>query len=173
VALVTGVALAAALEWYSGWGSRQSLGGTPPPHWYVLIYYLTEGVQKGLVAMIPVVVSRRFLYDGPVRPAEFLALSYGVPRLLLSFERLPVLGLAMRMPGNQVNYRVDIERYQLWMLTETVVAASAVAMATCFRKRLAPWVTCCLLLGIWVALERLTIPCSHSIRNARTTPQHR
>jgi hypothetical protein len=152
VALVAGVALAAALEWYSGWGSRQGLGGTPAPHWYVLLYYLNEGVQKGLVAMIPVVVSRRARYGGPVRPAEFLALSSGVPRLLLSFERLPVLGLVIQMPGNQVNYQVNIERYRLWMLTELVVSALAVALAAGLRRRLALWVTCSLLVGAWVAL---------------------
>ncbi|MBX6314575.1 MAG: hypothetical protein IRY99_16930 [Isosphaeraceae bacterium] len=61
-----------------------------------------------------------------------------MPRLLLSFERLPVLGLVIQMPGNQVNYQVNIERYRLWMLAELVVSALAVALAVGLRRRLAP-----------------------------------
>jgi hypothetical protein len=117
-----------------------------------VLYYAIEAVQKGLVALIPVVVARRVRYGGPVRPAEFLALNSGVARLLLSFERLPALGLVTRMPGKRVHYQVNIALYDLWIRAELVVCVLAVALAVRFRKRLAPWVTGCLLLGPWVAL---------------------
>lgn len=152
VALVAGVALAVALEWYSGWAAQQDWGGTPAPRWYLLLYYLIEGAQKGLVAMIPVVISRRVRYGGPVRPAEFLALSYGLARLLLSFERLPALGLVTPTPGSRVSYQVDIERYRLWMLIELVVFGLAFGIASGLRRRPAPWAIGGLLAVAWAAL---------------------
>jgi hypothetical protein len=152
VALVAGVALATALEWYSGWAAQQDWVGTTAPRWYVLLYYLIEGAQKGLVAMIPVVIARRLRYGGPVRPAEFLALTYGLARLLLSFERLPALGLVTPTPGSRISYHVEIERYRLWMLTELVMSGLALGLASGLRRRLAPWAIGVLLAVAWAAL---------------------
>ncbi len=152
VALVAGVALATALEWYSGWAAQQDWGGTPAPRWHLLLYYLIEVAQKGLVAMIPVVISRRVRYGGPVRPAEFLALSYGLARLLLSFERLPALGLVTPAPGSRVSYQINIERYRLWTLIELVVSGLAFRIASGLRRRLAPWAIGGLLAVAWATL---------------------
>jgi hypothetical protein len=152
LALAAGVALAASLEWYSGWGSQLGPWGSPAPRWYVLFYYFKEGLQKGLVALIPVVIARRVRYGGPIRTAEFLALTVGVPRLLLSFERLPALGLVVRAPGRSVHYQINADLYDRWMQTELFLALLAVAAAVRFRERLAPWVTATLLVGFWVAL---------------------
>jgi len=153
VALVAGVALAAALEWYSGWSSQLGMGASPAPQWYVLLSYLNEGVRKGFVAMIPVVVARRIRYGGPVRPAEFLALCFGASRLVLSFERIPSLGLVVRSPGKQLSYTINIELYNCWMLTQISICALAVGLAAMFRRRLVPWQTCCLLVGAYLALD--------------------
>jgi hypothetical protein len=102
--------------------------------------------------MIPVVISRRVRYGGPVRPAEFLALTYGTARLLLSFERLPALGLVTPMPGSRVSYHVEIERYRLWMLIELIAAGLAFGIASGLRRRLAPWAIGGLLAVAWAAL---------------------
>ncbi len=101
LALAAGVALAASLEWYSGWAAQLGAMATTPT-WYLRLYYLMEGLQKCLVAMTPVVVARRIRYGGPIRPSEFLAFSSSVPRLLMSLERLPTFGYLRahgRKPG--------------------------------------------------------------------------
>jgi hypothetical protein len=152
LALAIGVALAASLEWYSGWGSQRGPFRGVVPGWYVAFYYFTEGLQKGLVALIPVVIARRVRYGGAIRPAQFLAFTVGVPRLLLSFERLDALGMVVRVPGSLVHYRINAELYDHWMRVELFLALQAVAFAALLRRRLAPWGTSFLLVGVWVAL---------------------
>jgi hypothetical protein len=165
LALAGGAALAASLEWYSGWGSQQGPFRGSVPRWYVGIYYLTESLQKGLVALIPVVIARRVRYGGAIRPAEFLALTVGVPRLLLSVERLPALGMVVRVPGSRVRYEIIAELYDLWMQIELCLALLVLAVAVKLRRRLAPWVTSALLVAVWVALLPLE-GYVHQVRDA-------
>ena len=141
VALVVGVALAASLEWYSGWYSRQAWLGFSPPGWFVVLIYFNEATRKGLLAMVPVILSRRIRYGGPIRPAEFPALSDGFYRLLVSFERWPALGLIIPpTPGVGTTFpSVDIDRYRLWMLICLVFCGLALGLAATLRRRLAPW----------------------------------
>jgi hypothetical protein len=152
VALIVGVGLAISFEWHSAWAVPLGMGGRGAPRWFGVLRYVDEGLQNGLMAMIVVVIARRLRYGGPIRPAEFLAFTVGVPRLLLGLQRLPALGLITRVPGTELR-SLDIEWFRLWMLAESTLCALALATALAFRRRLAPWVVCCLLSGAWVAQQ--------------------
>ncbi len=64
----------------------------------------------------------------------------------------------MRTAGSQVNYQyVSIELFRVWLLSELIVCVLAVGLAVGLRRRLAPWVTCLLLLGAWIALAPIEV----------------
>lgn len=161
VAVVAGSALAFASGWYSELPQLRTLGGRPAPSWFVASIYLQEILHKGCLAMIPVILARRIRYGGPIRPAEFLALTVGLENLLLGMQSWPVLGLVYPTPEKNVTYLINIEAYDVWMLSRFTVGVAAALIVVKFRRRMAAWVVD-LLVGIaWVNLAMVEYFVSH------------
>ncbi len=138
----------------------QRLGGRadpgprrPAPGWYVATSYLGEGLRKGCLTLLPVVAARRARYGGAIRPAEFAALCVGASRLLLSFERLPALGLVVPAPGRPGYYRVNIEAYRAWNLIQLAIAALAAWVVATRRRRLPAATVGASVLVVWWGLS--------------------
>ncbi len=149
LALTAGVALAASLDWYSTWTQLRTINGATAPGWYIAESFLRESLQKGCAALLPVIVARRVRYGGPIRPAEFLALTLGFPRLLLSLERLPGLGLVYEQPGRPGFYTVNPDTYDLWEQIQAAVGVLAAVLFVLRRRRPPPWVAGLLLVVAW------------------------
>lgn len=143
LALIAGVALAAALPWSSG---------RPEPAWFMALAYAQEGLPKGCMALIPVVITRRARFGGPIRPGEFLAFWIGFSQLVFELSLLPILGLVSPIldRGRLQGYQLRPEAYRAFELGQLGLGVLAALTLLARRRRLHPAVAGALVLVAWV-----------------------
>lgn len=147
IALTLGAAIAASLDWYSGSPNAVNINGRAAPNWYVSANHVIELLQKGCVALIPVIVYRGWRYGRPIRPAEYLPMLTGLSQIAYSTSKWPIFGLTYKAPNPPHMTLVNIEAYHVWELSEIAIGLVAALLFSIRRRRVIDW-----LAGVFLAI---------------------
>jgi hypothetical protein len=153
-ALVLGVALVAALPWYTR--PNLQLGGVPSAWWYAPLHLAREGIGKACLALVPVILARCALYRRVARAAELLGAFCGMPWLTIAIDRLPSMRIVQRVPGVASAPALQVVNgalYWHWKEGLLAVALMAVLAVPLGRKRLPGWALSALLIVAWLGLH--------------------
>ncbi len=162
VVLVAGVAVAVGAGWFS-LGPEIRVNRERVPEWVGWLAVANEAEWKVLMALVPVVLARRFRYGrGPSAP-EFVAVVAGIDWALLMLYRWPALGVVYRDPGSSGSLHVSEAGLNLWMLGLALMAMASAAAIVLARARLSS-----LAIGLLLALAwQVKGPLNHAANLAR------
>ena len=154
LALTLGAAIAASLKWYSGELDSTTIAGRAAPAWFVWANGSIELLRKSGVALIPVILQRRWRYGGPLRPVEYLPILVGLEQIFLSMWTWPVFGILYKDPQAPSRTLVSIEAYRAWQLSQVTIGIAAALLVAYRRKRPPDWISGFLIAVAW---NRLTV----------------
>lgn len=162
LALVVGVALVATIPWYY-WLHPFDFRG-PWPRWLPYLWATRQLLAMACLALVPVIIARRAIFGGLVRPAEFLACCGGLPQLTFGIESLLMMSW-LRLQHGIVIFTVRDEMpvsvgrewrqgpYWTWKHGLLIVAVLATVAFLLGRRRLPGWLLTVLLMIAWVGFE--------------------
>jgi hypothetical protein len=166
LALVAGVAIVATIPWHY-WLDPFDFRG-PWPRWLPYLWATRQLLALACLALVPVIIARRFLFGGLVRPAEFLACCGGLPQLVYGIESLLMMSWLRLRHGIVILTRRDPlpvpvgnewgrGPYWTWKHQLLIVAVLAAVAFLLGRRRLPGWLLTVLLMIAWAGLQG-TVP---------------
>ena len=155
MALTLGVAIASSLSWYHTASNTGRIGNRAAPRWYAAAELGFESLQKGCVALTPVILLRRVRFGGPLQPWEFLPIVTAISQVALAISRWPIVGLLSRSLDPPHELQVNLEVLHIWHLSEIAVGSFAALILLSGRRRLAGWSRGLLLAIFWAFVPNL------------------
>ncbi len=163
LALVVGVAVVATIPWYY-WLHPFDFKG-PWPRWLPYLWATRQLLAMGCLALVPVIIARRAVFGGLVRPAEFLACCGGLPQLVFESSAFWMMstahGIVIFTPRDEMPVSVGQEweqgPYWTWKHQLLIVAVLATVAFLLGRRRLPGWALTVLLMIAWAGFQG-TVP---------------
>jgi hypothetical protein len=162
LALVVGVAIIATIPWYY-WLHPFDFRG-PWPRWLPYLWATRQLVAMACLALVPAIITRRAIFGGLVRPAEFLACAGGLPQLVFGIESLLMMSW-LRLRHGIVIFTIRDETpvsfgkewrqgpYWTWKHGLLIVAVLAAVAFLLGRRRLPGWLLTVLLMLAWAGFQ--------------------
>jgi hypothetical protein len=166
LALVVGVAVVATVPWYY-WLHPFDFKG-PWPRWLPYLWATRQLLAMACLALVPVIIARRAIFGGLVRPAEFLACCGGLPQLVFGIESLLMMSW-LRLRHGIVIFTVRDEMpvsvgkewregpYWTWKHQLLILAVLATVAFLLGRRRFPGWLLTILLMIVWAGFQG-TVP---------------
>lgn len=161
--LTLGVAVAAALDWYSLSAAPARFGGSSAPTWYVVANRATEVCQKGCIALSVLILFQRWRSGGGLRPAEALPMFVALPPVAFSLSKWHGFGIYyLTHPGKPWSVSAHLDALHCWIMAQAALGLAALVLAHRLHRRIPGWAVGALIV---VAYSRLVEPLEYFYRD--------